>query len=145
MEDFGLEVLQSPHEKKLDANEYFDVGEYDVELGTEVLMYLRNPYKSWVAYIEDLDTVNNNSELYGPQLILPEQTVKLKVVVKPDRRELSLTELTKFMDEDEKAPPVVDTVQGDVIWKRYEVTPQFLDSMQKNKTHMKKLGKKGLR
>lgn len=140
MTDLGLEVLQSRDGKSLGTDEYFDIGSYDVAVGAETSIFLRNPYSTWVAHIEDLDTVNTNSELFGPELIMPLQTVECKVVIKPVNENLEALDLVG-----DSLTPVIDTIGGDVVWKRYEITPALLGSIQKNKTHMKKLGKKGLR
>jgi len=140
MTDLGLEVLQSRDGKSLGSDEYFDIGSYDVSVGAETSIFLRNPYSTWVAHIEDLDTVNTNSELFGPELIMPLQTVECKVVIKPVNENLEALDLVG-----DSLTPVIDTIGGDVVWKRYEITPSLLGSIQKNKSHMKKLGKKGLR
>ena len=41
-------------------------------------------------------------------------------------------------------PPIMDSLGGNLVWKRYEITKEVLDSMRKNQKHMKKLGKDGL-
>ncbi|MCH8915988.1 MAG: hypothetical protein IIA82_09125 [Thaumarchaeota archaeon] len=134
-----LQVLVAKDGKSLSSDEVLDGGFFDSALGYTRSLFLRNATPDWICDITGLDTVNTGSSLYGPELIMPLQTAELKVHVKPVTESIDNFDFLKH-----DPTPIRDSIAGDLVWKRYEITSQVLDSMRKNQIHMKKLGKDGL-
>ena len=71
-----------PGQKKPD-DEPFDFGEYEPDLGKEIIVYYRNTNHNVVANVKDLKT---NTELISfdmPDEIFPLETVKATIHIKP--------------------------------------------------------------
>ena len=132
----NLQVLQSKDGKPLTSDQVFDAGSYDVEIGAKVPFFIKNVNTDWIADISDFNTANTNSFFSGPELIMPLETVECSVTTKP------VTELLDdfdFLKSGSDVPPVHDRVAGRIVWKRYEITPETLEAVRKNKTQLKRL------
>ena len=131
-----LQVLQSKDGKPLTFDQVFDAGSYDVEIGAKVPFFIRNPNTDWTADISDINTANTNSFFSGPELIMPLETVECSVTTKPVT---ALLDDLDFLKSGSDVPPVHDRVAGRIVWKRYEITPETLEAVRKNKTQLKRL------
>ena len=131
-----LQTLLTKDGEPLRPDQRLDGGSYDVSIGAEIPFILRNPNPDWTCDISDVDTVNTNSSFHSPDFILPLESVEVKIKIKPVEEDFDNFD---FMKQD--IPDVHDFLQGNIVWKRYEITSEFLESVRKNQSHMKRMEK----
>ena len=91
------------------------LGEYDVDVGKEVTLYLTNRNETLSANITNLHTINSNSTFYGPpsNIINPGETVPVLIRIKP----LKTDTLDDFGKDSKDFPSDHDRIEGKI---RYE-------------------------
>ena len=85
----------------------FDLGPWDISLGVERVLVIRNPYTKWWAGIGLLHTKKENSSLKGPAIIPPFSSVEVTYKVEKDESSLNSESLESFEP---------DVILGDVRW-----------------------------
>ncbi len=105
-----LEALFSRTGKPL-IGSAMDLGKWDVALGLERTIYLRNPNPHAKAVLIEVGHKDGRVEIDIPKEISPLETAAVKIKIPPTKFESEAEERSFFTD-------VLDSLSGTISWER---------------------------
>lgn len=90
----------------IDPGDDFTLGEYDIAVGKEVKMFIRNPSAHLVANIKNIDISEDHITFDGPSEIQPLQYVECRIKIHPRPDEFDIEEEEHFK------------LEGEVEWRK---------------------------
>ena len=88
-----------------------NLGAWDVSIGLDKYFYIHNPNTHAKADLREIKHYDSRLQLSLPNEIMPSDTVKVGVFVPPQKFNTEEDEVQFFQD-------ILDTLKGDILWKK---------------------------